>query len=357
MSKPSGASIYTINEDGSMGTKVGETPYVTRIGFAEEVTPDGYHDKWWCWSRTDLKELWSVSVYGKLRLSCYLVADGFEPEKVEARDVASFSRNTPDSGRESVELRLLNPSRPQHRYDLTLDSIPSGAAIYEVSSDGTIGRKIGTTPMQVRIGLAQQSSQDESSGKYFHKEWKVWGGNLVAWHKEGKDARLTWNCVLFKDGFAPENLTKKEICVLNADPGWKWPSDRTITVPLQTMEAAKAAELLRQQEAQQRRWRHQNEEAQANRDAKRAEAQKEYDEALEAYNKALATLQSARMTGNISDWNWSQMQNAKPGFGKGMAALGSLSSSASLADARREVEIARERLERAKACLNAADWK
>jgi len=123
------------------------------------------------------------------------------------------------------------------------------------------------------------------------------------------------------------------------------------------MEAAKAAELLRQQEAQQRRWRHQNEEAQANRDAKRAEAQKEYDEALEAYNKALATLQSARMTGNISDWNWSQMQNAKPGFGKGMAALGSLSSSASLADARREVEIARERLERAKACLNAPDWK
>ena len=86
-----------------------------------------------------------------------------------------------------------------------------------------------------------------------------------------------------------------------------------------------------------------------------SDARREYEEALASYNQALKNLDNARTQQNIL--NLSNPESQKPGFMTGMGVLmKNIVSPAEVQSAERDVEIARQRLERAKARLDHSEW-
>ena len=67
------------------------------------------------------------------------------------------------------------PSRPQYTVSIDIDSIPHGADVYAIESDGQVGAKIGTTPFTHTIGVAAQYWVDSSGEPYSLKNQWAWG--------------------------------------------------------------------------------------------------------------------------------------------------------------------------------------
>ncbi len=87
-----------------------------------------------------------------------------------------------------------------------------------------------------------------------------------------------------------------------------------------------------------------------------AAAKREYDVALSGYEKAMVELDNAKNMRSMSNLSLgTMMQGSKLDRVAGL--LGQGSTHLSLQDAERNVQIARERLERAKARFDAANWK
>jgi len=181
-----------------------------------------------------------------------------------------------DSSTKDVETRSLTPSKPQHVFRVVVDSIPSGASVYKLASDGTLGEKLTETPWTVVIPMIELSYQDAASGKNVHKGWRIGNRGLVN-GRTGKDGlHLALNVCLYKEGYAPERMSSRDVCVLKAVKGWTWPENKTLTVQLQTVEAARASELLgaqaQEDRIQRQQWQRQNEQAQADRDVPKPRA-------------------------------------------------------------------------------------
>ena len=86
------------------------------------------------------------------------------------------------------------------------------------------------------------------------------------------------------------------------------------------------------------------------------QAKREYDAALSAYNKALEELDSARNMRSLSNMSFGTLMGGSK-LDRAVGLLNQGTSHLSLQDAERNVQIARERLERAKARLDAMNWK
>jgi len=85
----------------------------------------------------------------------------------------------------------------------------------------------------------------------------------------------------------------------------------------------------------------------------RAEARAEYEQALSAYNQAMQKLDNERLGHNIVSLPV-QHSNA---FNAAIGVLAPIATSQAVAAAERDLAVARERLERAKARMNASDWQ
>jgi hypothetical protein len=53
---------------------------------------------------------------------------------------------------------------------LHVDSLPSGAEVYLLREDGSMGQRLGTTPFFIDVGLGQELVE-ESPNNYTHRDW------------------------------------------------------------------------------------------------------------------------------------------------------------------------------------------
>jgi len=86
-------------------------------------------------------------------------------------------------------------------------------------------------------------------------------------------------------------------------------------------------------------------------------AKAEYDSALAAYEAALKKLENARLMSDVSSISTPGLLGSVSKTDQIIGTIGALSAPANIRNAEREVEIARQQLERARAKLNTLEWK
>lgn len=238
-SRPPGAKLYLLEPNGSPGELVSALPMKFDIGMAGIRSRDNTVTNWIRWSNDLSKGLWTHTDTGELRINGVLSVDGYQPEVIRDRAVALASSSA--NGKEfKVILEPGIPSAPQKELAFTIDSLPSGSAVYELREDGALGAKVGQTPFRLPIGLAQELKYDSSLG-YVHKDWRIWSPNeILKWQVEPSgETMFRLSFALYKDGFAVETVNKP---VFTLKPGEPFPEGTTLTFPLLTPEQATARE-------------------------------------------------------------------------------------------------------------------
>lgn len=237
------AMIRALDADGKAGSPVGTTPLACRIGFAPERTEAGEIVKWRSWASKH-PELWKVAPNGDLTLNAILEREGYSPEKVSRR-VCNFK--DPPPAEQTVQLQMVRPAKPEAQFKLSLDSLPSDATVYVLNADGSLGEAFGKTPLEIVIGVAQES-EEKTPGMYVHKDWRLWAPvGLVRWDVlENGALAVKLTCAVYKDGFAVENVIHP---IFELRPGKPYPVGSTITIPLPSAEQAAVRESHRLQQA------------------------------------------------------------------------------------------------------------
>ncbi|MFC1762171.1 hypothetical protein ACFL6U_08825 [Planctomycetota bacterium] len=88
-----------------------------------------------------------------------------------------------------------------------------------------------------------------------------------------------------------------------------------------------------------------------------ADAKAEYREALSTYNEALESLNKARSMAEVNQMTSSSMMSSNQGWIRGLSAFNTMTDPGAIRNAERNVEIARQRLDRARARQEALEWK
>jgi hypothetical protein len=136
---------------------------------------------------------------------------------------------------------LSAPSSPEEYCFVKISSIPEGADIYEMYPDATLGEKLGTTPMTLRVGFAWRRY---SHGVYH--SMTMWGPGCC-WDGTGIGARVRLSFAAVKQGYATEFFTKT---ILPYRVG-EFPSGTTVTIPLRAISGGDAPSAGQQQQQQQ----------------------------------------------------------------------------------------------------------
>ncbi len=238
-SRPKSAELYELSDEGKLGGKIGTLPLEFNLGMAGVRSPDNVITNWIRWNDSQSKTLWNHAANGDVKLSAVVLADGFQPEVIRDRLVANISPAAAGK-RFNVLLESTIPSRPQRELSFTIDSLPSGSAVYELRDDGALGAKVGVTPFELPIGLAQELQFLPAAG-YVHKDWRIWSPTeILKWQAEpsGETAfRLAF--ALYQEGFAVETVSKN---IFTLKPGAPFPEGETLTFPLITPEQSAARE-------------------------------------------------------------------------------------------------------------------
>ena len=92
------------------------------------------------------------------------------------------------------------PGRSEYTISVTIDSIPSGADVFAIESDGQLGAIIGTTPFVHTCGLAARhriwDDTKERSDPYYHEAYG-WGTGIF-WKQVGDRKVLVLDIALAK---------------------------------------------------------------------------------------------------------------------------------------------------------------
>jgi hypothetical protein len=90
------------------------------------------------------------------------------------------------------------PDRPKYTVSVTVDSIPSGADVFAIESDGKLGRRIGRTPFVHTCGLAPRLRVwDDTKKSLGYAEAYGWGAGTV-WRQVGGRKLLVLGIALAK---------------------------------------------------------------------------------------------------------------------------------------------------------------
>lgn len=226
-------TIHFLTPDKAAGHVVGEFPLSMKIGLAPRRNKAGEIIGWQLWTSKSNQSLWTITAKGEMFLSFVFLQEGYEPEIVDRFFVANADRNMPDPI--IVRVRPCSPTAPQVDIDVTIDSLPTGADIYSLRDDGLLGQKLGQTPLNFKIGVAQKLKYDKSG--YRHEEWLGWGPAELVEMKTNVDgsANLFLGFALFKEGFAVEKVKQTAVIL---QPGHRIPPSTTLTIPLLQPEIA-----------------------------------------------------------------------------------------------------------------------
>lgn len=124
------------------------------------------------------------------------------------------------------------PTHPKHVITVTVDSIPSGADVYAIEKDGTLGAKVGTTPFEHTCGVAPQFEVFKDTMKPLRVSQTYGWGTGTLWKLVGPKQVLLLNLALAK-GDHSLAVASKEIWIVGEDEL----RDKAIalTVPLKTL--------------------------------------------------------------------------------------------------------------------------
>jgi len=253
-----------------------------------------------------------------------------------------------------------NPKKPEVYLKVTVDSIPSGSNVYGLRPDmKTLGPKLGSTPCTLLIGLAEpyysdgQRYQNDNGLQVFgpanarKSEFDgVRGGRDLlidlALHDTSKDR---W---VFLKNFSVGFLED-----YNHNP---WPPNAfTMTIPFWTNTPNQAiATPLNQTIAGGLPSGPGTPSGNGNKGYQ--QARQEYEDALSAYNIALKELDNAKNARALSNMSFGTLMSGSPG-NKALGLLTQGMSHLSLQDTERNLQIARERLNRAQTRLDTMNWK
>lgn len=238
------------------------------------------------------------------------------------------------------------PNEPESSMIVTLDSVPSGVQVYELTEQGTLGKKMGRTPLKYRISFAQQDKRRDSDGKFFHDDWLVWAdgdGRFVTWDTDDdNNANIYLNFGMVKDNSLVG--VRRELKVAQLEPGESWPGNTAHRIVLNrnnTQDFTPASNYDRS--------------SQPNR-SQYQKAKRQYEDALKAYKKALTQLDNAKNMESLSDMSFGTMMRGSK-LDRAVGLLNQGTTHLSLQEAKRKVRITKERLERAERRLEALDWK
>jgi hypothetical protein len=248
--------------------EIGVTPYNFNIGLAgryEYWPVQSQEDNWNEYVRIEyqlypgeaplatVRKVDSIEAPLILDLKCTLVADGFEPQTIERMMTfkGSCSVEDPTSwipNQTEINVGLNRPVKPEYVVKLKIDSIPTGADIYTSGTEGYLGEKLGTTPAEFDVGVANKRSEETSLPD--PSQWVIWPptkeDGFVTWSGD-THLSVNVNFVLFKDGYARQDIS-----------GWMFhrpkvdtftDTQKTITIPLKTHEQARQERLDRIEEA------------------------------------------------------------------------------------------------------------
>lgn len=233
-----GARVHAINQQGEAGELIGPTPVHAKVGFGRTRAAAGQFLDWKRWNGPNAG-LFTHTREGDVLLQCVLVHDGYEPVKLQNRRIARIE-GEPGAKAMAARYQMLKPVKPEAEFKLSVDSLPSGADVYEVRDDGALGRKVGQTPFTMDIGMAQESVE-ETPGKYLHKDWVLWAPAGLIHREDGRGGvtQVYLSCALYKEGLAVENVL---LPVFQLEPGKAFPDETTLTIPIMSAEQAAARE-------------------------------------------------------------------------------------------------------------------
>ncbi len=226
-------SLYAVNANGQPGEKIAVTPLSSTLSVAAVRSPDGEIKDWKVWDNEGLN-LWTISKDGLVMLNAFLVCENYKPEKIT--NYVMFKLALEQKSSIQVTLQMTTPTVPETDFILELDTLPSGAGVYVLNDDNTLGQKLGDLPAQLKVGLAQQVER-LPGGVYQHKDWMLWDptGLFKIWSDAQGNAQIVLSCTLFLEGFSPENIIKP---VLDLIPGKPFVQKRVLNVPLLKPEQA-----------------------------------------------------------------------------------------------------------------------
>ncbi len=241
-SSSSKARVYTVLADESIGQLIGTTPLTSVVHFAEVRSSEGEVVNWKRWN-PDHAGLWTHNPAGELYLNAYLVVDGYEPERFHNRWVAHMTAEPEQTAR--VVLQPLRRDQPEADFLLQVDSLPAGAALYAVRADGSWGRNIGNTPLQIKVGFAEDL-EELSPGHVVHGGWSIWAPEeIIRWRTDQSDVTSFYLiAAVYKEGFATEQIVQP---LFQLHPELPYPEEMVLTIPLLRPEQAAARDAQRQQ--------------------------------------------------------------------------------------------------------------
>ncbi len=117
------------------------------------------------------------------------------------------------------------PKRAEYSFNIFINSVPAGAAIYTFDpTDYTLRRKIGTTPYKTEIDIARWYNSDGTFYRFKIWRWKRDKG-LVAttWHNTAE-----LNFAVVKEDHKVELIQNKVVATFPDYP----PKDNHLTIPL-----------------------------------------------------------------------------------------------------------------------------
>jgi len=164
---------------------------------------------------------------------------------------------------------ISEPTRAEYSFDIFINSVPKGAAIYTYDpTDYTLKKEIGTTPYNTEIDIARWYNSDSTLYRF-----KIW--------RQNRDKGLvtpTWNntaeinFAVVKEGYKVELIQNKVVATLPDYP----PDEIHLTVPLalsDPLDGSYSDQIRKKIKLEQ----------------ELAEAMDEYTEALESYKSKVET--------------------------------------------------------------------
>ena len=125
------------------------------------------------------------------------------------------------------------PDKPLYTISITIESIPSGADVFAIESDGQLGARLGTTPFVYTCGLAPRFKfwNDTQENLVGYAEAFGWGAGAT-WRQVGGQKKLNLAIALAK-GSHSLGVASKEIWTYGEQMNNKHVA---LTVPLKTLD-------------------------------------------------------------------------------------------------------------------------
>lgn len=233
------AQIFPLESRGSETSQShGETPREFVIGAAPVRNKSGDIVNWRLWNKNKTEgALFSCNREGTIFFNGSLMRKDYAPEPVRQYPVLSLTEDSSEVV--TVRFSLTQPQAPQVEFKLNVDSLPSGAEVYIQRNDGTLGQKMGQTPFEIQIGLAE--TLQKKGNEYQHKDWLIWAppGLFQSEMLPNEITELYLTCALYKENYAVEAIHQS---VFKLRPGQPLPKRKVLTFPLLSPELAAARE-------------------------------------------------------------------------------------------------------------------